>query len=514
MKRFVHCGVWLRDIEVHENKLHKFARLRPEHLAAIERLVERSRHGVGWTEIRKSYYDPAKEIPKEKLNKFRSFMKNFVNVQDVTDSQLFSEYRRLSPRDKTTQMTRFVAQVTKFEKKSSRFKDTRKNRVLQRKRLRQEKNKLMHSGNGNIDAETSVGSSQENVSSSEAESGIFDVEEKEWRSTRQECTEQGNKKVPGIGRRTKSGKWYAVCADCGAPLSKYKLINAEKRTYKGTHPVHQTYKKKNQEKPPGDDEIVTIMPVVPEEKIEVPKPRAKLDGYHLTSDELEDMYDVFQCKTPIETWITWPILTLVSIVLWGLRIIRATTMNMYYITNRESLLTYTGEKRLAGNRNVKEIEEDLVVMRTNKKTLVCSHHRKIDKALLIDLAIGPAYMIMWGIWLVVDAMYDTRITNVVLKPAEMYYETIILFVFGVLTRMITGLRYKKIQIDYVPHILSSVLLEYGPLSTEADLDLTVHQKMNRLACLPLPDVEVLQISKGTIVACETIISREHLLFVM
>lgn len=69
-------------------------------------------------------------------------------------------------------------------------------------------------------------------------------------------------------------------------------------------------------------------------------------------------------------------------------------------------------------------------------------------------------------------------------------------------------RRRTIHLAYCPHIVSCVLCEYARGTNATSVASTIDQKVRRLACLPLPDIDMVEVSFGSQALCLVILADQ------
>jgi hypothetical protein len=212
------------------------------------------------------------------------------------------------------------------------------------------------------------------------------------------------------------------------------------------------------------------------------------------------------------------------------------SVSRYDIEFEQKVLPYTGEKRLAQNRNVVEIKAgmDIVQATVSVPTRPPNKHRFI-------LALGLTTLLLLlfaGIWFCLPVIkpeqkVSWRNTNphrclrIVCNPRQSSIDsaprtnhsslwlTIPYWLcLLALLPLPTVLLYRKTQfstkyITYLPHLVSAVVSEYDRGTNAEAVNSTIRQRIRRLACLPIPDEDALVLINGSELVAKAVISRQN-----
>jgi hypothetical protein len=185
------------------------------------------------------------------------------------------------------------------------------------------------------------------------------------------------------------------------------------------------------------------------------------------------------------------------------------------VTMESMKIKYDGDRRIATNRNVIELKREMVAVRASIPVRFWGFAWR--KGLYVLLAFMSVFFLIHGM--------SFMLSQIVVRPEwipcfsndifveECYVPAIELeSSIGVLTLLdIIGvafllvmetlyfLRFKQkvIQFCFVPHLVSCVLADFDRQTNRSVALTSVRQKIRRLACLPLPDKDHLQLMLGT-----------------
>lgn len=174
------------------------------------------------------------------------------------------------------------------------------------------------------------------------------------------------------------------------------------------------------------------------------------------------------------------------------------------VTVKKITIPYTGENRLCANRNVPELDKPmdavdfsarLPIPRLSQQvaTLICSF--------CFSIVIVPFIIHRIGLLPYPDST-AWKVTYAVSSCCALL--TIILAFKG---------RTRTVHVSYIPHLVSSLVLEYDRGCNATSVKSTIRMRSRRLAALPIPDRDALQLISGSEVVAEEIIASEPFFWV-
>jgi hypothetical protein len=155
----------------------------------------------------------------------------------------------------------------------------------------------------------------------------------------------------------------------------------------------------------------------------------------------------------------------------------------------EGTIAYDEERRLAQMRNVPEIKQDMYVGKI---------HYMFD-----DMA-PKAFRRLVIIWLML------LFTSVVASFTPLAWVSLVttpLLFSLVFSRVWFRARGKSVTVNYIPHLVTSLVAEYERVPDMKAVRKSIRQKVLRLACLPVPDNEWYHLVGGSEQVALTILKK-------
>jgi len=312
--------------------------------------------------------------------------------------------------------------------------------------------------------------------------------------TRDTCPDQG-KIITVLIKRSKKGKEWVVCPKCGLKVKSY-----DKKTHKGYHPVFKRW----QRKPAGDNsetnsssgsipikERAKSTSIIEKREEELSdRQRASvgdaLDGHHLNSREAEWMIMSAVTGNYEPMWVMRILFFIVHVTFNFIFKKQYGQLNRSFTTSDEE-----NDRRLVSNRLVVVVEQRMLIEDIERVGLVLRNR-------------WMASILRYGTYASITATLVNVLTWYFF--AWFFVAAWLVFVFPftpllfIVIMCLCTLDIRKQTFRYVPHLVSCALTEYSHNATVQEIELSIHQKFMRLACLPIPDAEALELIRGSIYA--------------
>jgi len=187
---------------------------------------------------------------------------------------------------------------------------------------------------------------------------------------------------------------------------------------------------------------------------------------------------------------------------------------LWAITSTEKLIPYLGENRIATHRNVEPIKAPLKVVQLCVRV---PPREFLLKLMMFSLSLILVYGLgssLFNYWLArienLCAIAIAMIRSTALTVAFNFSKAIFYFCAIIIIWVLyfwRDVKIKPVYLAFVPHLVSTVACEY-----ESDVDAkvireTLNMRMRRVACLPIPDVDMLMLIRGSAIVISHLVSK-------
>jgi len=156
---------------------------------------------------------------------------------------------------------------------------------------------------------------------------------------------------------------------------------------------------------------------------------------------------------------------------------------------------YRCEKRIAPNRNLKELKAPMTLCQINVKVLYF-----IWYWMLLSVGFALAYLMVP--FMVPSSLRIGDVHGIIASPFEAPPQggfNPLTTIFGCLAIicLLFSFRIRSMKFPYVPHLVTSVLNDYDRETNYEVAASTIRMRMRRLGCLPIPDHTYIQLIEGS-----------------
>lgn len=204
-----------------------------------------------------------------------------------------------------------------------------------------------------------------------------------------------------------------------------------------------------------------------------PIPADALDGHEATHDDLREVFSSMGWFGFLQQWLSY--------------------FHPLYVYDH--VIAYGGDRRIAPNRNVLELKRHLRVIQV--QCGVPMLHFGVRTCIVATFMAWPTFVTIRNM---IYFFRSSDYLSIVLLG--------ILFVPLGLVALFFSLSNTPQELWYVPHIVSSVLMEYNRGTNPTALRASIRQKMCRLASLPIIDAHYVKLLSGTELIIESAAIRQ------